>query len=542
MTKFRILQKKFYKSIEKGDVITIENILQKKSPHDIKNLIISHSRNVCSPLLVACKYGNITIFKLLANYIDFTQFEYGIDCLKTALDHDHLDIFKLLLNKINITTEYVQSFFVDAVRNEHTEIVTLMLARGADINKEADLLKYAFHDGNEEIIKLLIHNGININVVFTHDFTRGYGCCVTPLHIACELGYIDVVILLLEKGASIYNLDNNGCSPIFDASTKGHIAIVELLLQVAKRDGKLHQYLNSCDIHGRSLLQKTIKPKRDMVIPLITHGADIIQTNSKNNRNILFDACVHGYTDIVEFLINHKDYKRKDGTLNTDLLNIRDEHGFSPIHMTTNPEIIELLSIYGANINAQAHNNSTPLSIAIFRNNIEGVKMLIKCGANVNQRTGNDIYYTTPLHIACTNNGKKIVELLLKHGANICTDSYGKYPLHDTYSVEIIQLLLDYGAISDHIFHARDTDGQTPLFHICNNGYVISAKKLLDNGADIDIVDNNGDTPLSIAQKSKNTKMVEFLEKVKQNLLKKQISLEQRCYLVINKYNIQFAC
>ncbi|MEX0940882.1 MAG: ankyrin repeat domain-containing protein, partial [Candidatus Babeliales bacterium] len=53
----------------------------------------------------------------------------------------------------------------------------------------------------------------------------------TPLHGASEYGSLEVVKLLLEKGAPIDIQDNFGDTPLHLASRKGHLEVVKLLLE-----------------------------------------------------------------------------------------------------------------------------------------------------------------------------------------------------------------------------------------------------------------------------------------------------------------------
>lgn len=52
----------------------------------------------------------------------------------------------------------------------------------------------------------------------------------TPLMIASGRGYLEIVKLLLEKGANVNARGRGGCAALIEASGKGHLEIVKLLL------------------------------------------------------------------------------------------------------------------------------------------------------------------------------------------------------------------------------------------------------------------------------------------------------------------------
>lgn len=61
------------------------------------------------------------------------------------------------------------------------------------------------------------------------------GCArngLTPLHLAADIGNVEIAQILLEHGAAVNQLSLDfGDSPLFMASSKGHKNVAELLLQ-----------------------------------------------------------------------------------------------------------------------------------------------------------------------------------------------------------------------------------------------------------------------------------------------------------------------
>jgi ankyrin repeat protein len=87
--------------------------------------------------------------------------------------------------------------------------------------------------------------------------------------------------------------------------------------------------------------------------------------------------------------------------------------------------------------------------------------------------------------------------------------------------VEAVRLLLGaLGAAAAAAVDQRDSEGQTPLARVAQFGPVAStsdvdavavASLLLDAGADVNVADNDGDTPLILAAKARNVPLVQRL-------------------------------
>jgi ankyrin repeat protein len=168
---------------------------------------------------------------------------------------------------------------------------------------------------------------------------------------------------------------------------------------------------------------------------LIDNGENINEI-SKNGSSSLFLMCVKNKSKIVKFLI-------KNGAD----INLKHEYGWTSLMISSykgHIEIIKILLCAGANVNYKLDmiNNSPTLSharalhFACDNNNIETVNLLIEYGAVVNIKTDHD---STPLYIAINKNNTKIVEKLINAYDNI-PEHYIEYA-ENTGDKEIIELL-----------------------------------------------------------------------------------------------------
>lgn len=172
--------------------------------------------------------------------------------------------------------------------------------------------------------------------------------------------------------------------------------------------------------------------------------------------------------------------------------------GDTPLHRAVvrrHTAIVRLLLENGANADSIGQNEETPIFTAAYNGEMNIVKLLLENGANPNYENSRG---ETPLIIAMLGEGSEaIVRLLLENGANIeSEDKYHNTPLSlaagKCYGA-IVTLLLEKGA-------NIETADKTALLHFTTNrGFEAIAKRMLNNGADVDSKDRYGDTALILA-------------------------------------------
>jgi ankyrin repeat protein len=59
---------------------------------------------------------------------------------------------------------------------------------------------------------------------------------LTPFHLACAAGNLDMVKFLFESGSDPNTVDNQGFTPLHTAAQKGHASLVPYLLEVSNHD------------------------------------------------------------------------------------------------------------------------------------------------------------------------------------------------------------------------------------------------------------------------------------------------------------------
>ena len=124
-----------------------------------------------------------------------------------------------------------------------------------------------------------------------------------------------------------------------------------------------------------------------------------------------------------------------------------------------------------------------PVADSAMRGDLEGVRTLIKQGADVNASQGDGM---TALHWAALNGSTEIAELVIASGANLeaVTRLGGYTPLHlaaRAGRVNTTRVLLDAGA---SVKAGTSTGGVTPLHFAALDGSVPRIETLLAAGAD----------------------------------------------------------
>ncbi|CAG2184774.1 ANK [Mytilus edulis] len=211
------------------------------------------------------------------------------------------------------------------------------------------------HDGNFELAKLLIQQGLPVN-------EENY-LGLTSLHLASHEGHTNIVKLLLDHGATaVVNKGNiNGSRPLHFAAHEGHKEIVEILLQ---------------------------------------HGADINQGNNNQSKPIHL-ATHENHIDIVKLLIE------KGANVN-DV----NKNGSTPMHLVSYKNLTEMADFLiknGADINRPKLDKRTPLHVACRAGNLEMVSLLVRHQA-LEDQIDND--GRTPLFYAKDNRNKEIISIL----------------------------------------------------------------------------------------------------------------------------------
>ncbi|EDW80091.2 uncharacterized protein Dwil_GK24127 [Drosophila willistoni] len=125
---------------------------------------------------------------------------------------------------------------------------------------------------------------------------------------------------------------------------------------------------------------------------------------------------------------------------------------------------------------------------------------------------------------ACLSSDKDEVIQLLDQGADINTANVdGLTALHQACiddNLDMVEFLVEHGAD----INRQDNEGWTPLHATASCGFVSIARYLVENGAEVAAVNSDGDLALDLAIDVQHLGMIDYMEKVVQEL---NIDVEQ---------------
>ena len=160
-------------------------------------------------------------------------------------------------------------------------------------------------------------------------------------------------------------------------------------------------------------------------------------------------------------------------------------------------------------VNFRDYDRRTALHIAASEGHVKICAFLVERGARVNR---SDRWGGFPLDDAHRHRHSEVVNLLRKHGAKFGSTSQtvNLITAASEGNVEEVRTLLEFGSID---LNQGDYDHRTALHLAANEGHLEVVKLLCTAGADVNVKDRWGETPLDDAKNAKknSTKILEVL-------------------------------
>ncbi|GAW17393.1 hypothetical protein ANO14919_068500 [Xylariales sp. No.14919] len=362
-------------------------------------------------------------------------------------------------------------------------------------------LQEAAYGGNLEMIQLLLDRGACVNAK-----SERLG---SPILAAAHTGHAAAVGLLLDSGADINTQHSRFGSALRIAVEDGNFYLVKLLVShgadvnlpgIVETIPKKHwrggiqilEYLldsglninNPCGNGETALHAVANGAVEDLgaVSRLLERGADV---NAQGGMygNALQAACLRrGKRKLIELLLERGADINAQGGFYGSALQAACCWGGGYEKFAGSGE--ELMLSRGANINAQGGEYGTALQAAAHgARKLDLVGVLLGKGADVRIQGGR---YGNALQAACLSSPRELVQLLLDHGAdvNATGGEYGnalQAAATRIYGVDVLELLLSKGAEVNKQGGRYGTALQAASFE----GNVDAVRLLLDHGAEV---------------------------------------------------------
>lgn len=248
------------------------------------------------------RFGNMDIFMILMR--SKSTFPKWLK-LYPFLRYDRFDMVKILIEK---GVQIRESDIVKASRHSSVPMVKLLLENGANVNAKGEEFFYPLHEsiGNSyDMVKLLLENGANVNL---RDRAKGN----TPIFLASTKGNIDIIELLLSYGSNVNDWNKNGETPIMrlysnSVKTLDYLISKGVNLNMADNKGNtfFHRFIESVieasnqrpGSISRNFAEKLLK----IYNILIEAEADI---NIPNHRGVVVNKLLYSTLCRIHDIIN----------------------------------------------------------------------------------------------------------------------------------------------------------------------------------------------------------------------------------------------
>ncbi len=414
------------------------------------------------PLIEAAKHGDIAAVRsLLTQRIDVNAPQAdGTTALAWAAERDDLEMADLLLRagaKPNAKNDYGASPVWIACSNGSVAMVERLLKAGADpsvqlVSGETALMT-ATDLGSTEIVKLLVDRGAQVNA-------RENQAGQTALMWAAAEKHPEITRILIDHGADVHARAKSGFTALMFAAQQGDLKSAEMLVAAGAN-------VNEATAQGTTALLKAGSSGQEQIlIFLLDHGADPNAADVDGYTALHFAAARRNGVESVKALVAHgaKPNARlvKDpakGNSNSTLI------GATPFFLAAEARNVAIMRFL-------ADNGADPLlgtTETMFSNEPNGYRLQV-------------VANTRPLAAAA--------------GLGRFNGNYTEFtPAEENNAIEAVKLAKELGGD----INAANEYGQTAL----HAAVYLKADKLVqflvENGARMDLIDNFGQTPLSIA-------------------------------------------
>ncbi|XP_067659947.1 ankyrin-3-like [Haliotis asinina] len=513
-----------------------------KGHEDVFNLIVKQGADLSlvdnegdTILHAACKGGNVKIVKYVLDHGSVGINLRGKDMftpIMIAAYKGHKDIFHELEKKnadLLFRDGDQNNILHLACKGGNIEIIKHILTTySMDVNdigfQGSTPIMLAASEGRKDMFDVLLQSGADLSHV---DYSR-----YNILHMACRGGNMELVKHVLAQNiVEINSRSNDGSSPAMEAAYEGHTNVLKLLLSEGadmtfvsdENDNILHAALNSkrmdtvkyvltndfVDIDSRNndgitavmlAVQGGLAEIFDL---MVRKGANMSLVN-EDKQTILHMACEEGHSEIVKYIL----------TENVVNINGRDDGGKTPVQMAAEQgylDIVALLEGKGADMSVVDDRGENILHTLILDGQLNLAIYLLTQKNVVQNINKKSLTGRTPVMVAALWGQRDLFDILVKNGADLTLeDADGNSILHLACkgSVDIVKYLLSNNVVD---INARGHLNRTPVLIAAERGNIETFELLMKQGADMLLLDDDGNNVLLLAVRGGNVDLVQHI-------------------------------
>lgn len=318
----------------------------------------------------------------------------------------------------------------------------------------------------------------------------------TALHVAVANGELDTVNFLLDMGAKVNISDIKGNTPFQVASAFGRHHIIQALVDNGAN-------IDAQNFNGQNALHQAVSNSNLNVVKGLIENYEVsINQQDAAGQTPLLLGCIEGNPLMVEYLI------RAGGQVNEP-----NKFGETPLMLASlngHEEAVALLLHAHANVHHVNDQGQSALQLAAYGGKVGSLRALLNKGAKLEQV---DVQGQTALHFAAKSNSVEASQYLLNLGLSINhADHKGKTPI--MVAAEYSQLEMVNSLLAHHAqLYLTDKDGNSVLHHAVNSGQFTIILNCLKHGALVDQKNAAFETPLMLACKQSDFNAVKLLVK-----------------------------